>query len=94
MIRRYLIAGAAVLALAAWGWHQRDRALEAEAGLAAAEQRIAGYEAAAAVHRAHIQRLEQITADAVVLDREFQEQEGADAPLDDYLRNGAGRLWQ
>lgn len=93
-VTRYAVAAVGILALGVWGWQQRDRALEAEAGRAAAEMRIAGYEAAAAVHRAHIQRLERITADAVALDREFQEQEGADAPLDDYLRDGAGRVWR
>lgn len=89
-----MIAGAAVLALAGWGWWHHQRAEGLAEDLSAAQTRIAGYEAAAAVHRAHIQRLERITADAVTLDREFQQEEGADAPLDDYLRRGAGRLWQ
>lgn len=91
---RYLIAGTAVVALAGWGWWQHSRAEALAANLMAAQSRIVGYEAAAVVHRAHIQRLERITADAVTLDREFQQEEGADAPLDDYLRRGAGRLWQ
>lgn len=93
-MRRYLIAGAAVLTLAVFAWWQWDRAAGLAEDLAEAESRIAGYEAAAAVHRAHIQRLERITAEAATLDREFQQGEGADAPLDDYFRRGAGRVWQ
>lgn len=37
---------------------------------------IAGYEAAASVHSAHIQFLKRVNADAVALDREFQSGKG------------------
>lgn len=38
-------------------------------------------------------RLGEVQASAVALDTELQQGVGADAPLSDYLRHGAGRVW-
>lgn len=38
-------------------------------------------------------RLGEAQASAVALDTELQQGVGADAPLSDYLRHGAGRVW-
>jgi hypothetical protein len=75
-------------------------AAEAEAALADRDARIAALEAelaaraeAAAVLRAHNRRLESLAAERAGLIRDLQSMEGADAPLSDYLRDAAGRLW-
>lgn len=43
--------------------------------------------------RATVAKLEAAQLEAARLDRELQEGVGADAPLSDYLRRGAGRVW-
>lgn len=59
----------------------------------AAEARVAGYAEAARIHAGNVARLEAGRKDAAALDRHLQEGEGANAPLSDYLRRGAGRVW-
>lgn len=90
---RYLLAGAALLSAVLWGWVQMQRADALEDKLRTANARIESYEAAAAVHRAHIERLQAMAEDAVKLDREFQEKDGANEKLPDYLRSNARKLW-
>lgn len=48
---------------------------------------------AAAVHRAHLDRMQREADQWAALGRELQEMEGRDAPLSDHLRAVAGRLW-
>lgn len=48
---------------------------------------------AAAVHRAHIERLQRSEADWRGLNSELQAMEGRDAPLSDHMRAAAKRLW-
>jgi hypothetical protein len=74
---------------------------EAEAALATRDARIVALEAeidaradAANVLRAHARRLERVAAERADLIRDLQSMEGADAPLSDYLRDAAGRLWR
>jgi len=94
-VTRYLAVGAMALCLALGGlaWWQSARAARLALRLDASEALVAGYEAAAKVHRAHIARLEQIRAEAATLDRDIQETEGADAPLDPRLLPAARRVW-
>lgn len=66
---------------------------EARADLKAAQARVVAFEKAAQIHAGHVARLQAAADDAAALDRELAEGEGADAPLSDYLRRGAGRLW-
>ena len=57
--------------------------------LEAAEARIAGYEEAARWRVAETKR----AAEAAALDETLAKGAGADAPLSDYLRGAAGRVW-
>lgn len=50
-------------------------------------------EEAAAVHRAHIKRLEREAVEWAELTRDLQSMEGRDAPLSDHMRDAAGRVW-
>jgi hypothetical protein len=59
------------------------------ADLATARARVAGYEAAAQWRRAQ----EAAAVEAAALDLELSKGVGADAPVSDYLRGGAGRVW-
>lgn len=60
----------------------------------AAEARAAAYAEAAQKTARVVAQLEAAADDAAALDRSLQEGKGADAPLSDYLRAGAGRVWQ
>ncbi|WP_265500396.1 hypothetical protein [Paracoccus beibuensis] len=90
---RYLIAGALLLSLAGFGWFQTQRAGRLADQLDAADAQLVEYARVAEIQRQSIKRLQAIAEDSAALDREFQEGEGADAPLSDTLRSGAGRLW-
>lgn len=48
---------------------------------------------AAAVHRAHLDRMQREADARAALTRDLSEMEGRDAPLSDHLRAVAGRLW-
>lgn len=95
MIQRYItcamVAALIVSAGLAWWWH--DRAVEMGADLARANARVAQFETAAAVHRAHIERLERDAATWAEIETDLQSMEGRDAPLSDHLRRAANRLW-
>lgn len=54
---------------------------------------IAASAETAAVHRAWIDRLQDLQRDQNALIRDLQSMEGFDAPLSDYLSDAAGRLW-
>lgn len=62
---------------------------DTRAALAAAEAKVVGYAEADRWRRMDAKRV----ADAAALDEELRGGAGADAPLSDYLRNGAGRVW-
>lgn len=81
----FLACGAAVLLAVGSVWQLRM----VRADLAAAEARLAGY---AEAERWRLKEQQRAAGEAA-LDRELQEGAGADAPLSDYLRGGAGRLW-
>jgi hypothetical protein len=66
-------------------------ALRAELATTAAA--LAQVEEAARVHRAHLKRLDQLTADSAATRNDLITMEGADAPLSPYLRAASGRLW-
>lgn len=67
-------------------WHYRGRALTAEA-------RVAAYAEAAELRRQQDARQARLRAEAQDLDHDLATGEGANAPLSDYLRDAAGRLW-
>lgn len=94
MIRTYatLCLLLATLTLGLWAQHQRTRAIAAEAALVGARAQLAQVQEAAAVHRGHIARMERERAAQAVLADEFDQLEGGDAPLSDYLRAVDGRL--
>lgn len=75
-----------VVALVAGLWWQLQ-ATRSE--LAAARSRVAGYEEAARWRKAESKR----AAEAAALDETLRQETGADAPLSDYLRGAAGRVW-
>jgi hypothetical protein len=60
-----------------------------EGQLAAARAELAGHKEAARWRAADEARRATVAA----VDKELQEGTGADAPLSDYLRRGAGRVW-
>lgn len=62
--------------------------------LAAAEARAVAYAEAAQKTARVLAQIKAVADDAAALDQSLQEGEGADAPLSDYLRVGAGRVWQ
>jgi len=84
---------AALLVLVALLAVQTWRLSEAQAARDLAQARAQSFEEAARVHARHVARLAEAQAEAAALDRELQEGVGADAPLSDYLRGGAGRVW-
>ncbi len=88
--RLLLLALCAALALAlAQSWRLalwRDRAQTAEA-------RVSAYAEAARVRSQHERRHAALAAAAQALDHELNRMEGGDAPLSDFLRAAAGRLW-
>ncbi len=86
MIRAALVLAALALVFAGWtGLQLRG----ARAELVEARARLAGY---AEAERWRARELARVTAETK-LDRELQEGVGSDAPLSDYLRHGAGRVW-
>ena len=91
MIIRALAAACLILGLAAWYYHSRTTSLSAAPSVA--EARVAQVEAADAVHRAHLTRMEGEAARWDALLTDLQTMEGGNAPLSDYLRHAAGRVW-
>lgn len=83
---------AAVLAFGVFGVvlvMQAGQLAAAREELEAAEARIAGYAEADRWRRVEAVR----AAESAALDETLRTEAGADAPLSDYLRNGAGRVW-
>lgn len=74
------------LTLCAWMWHQIDIM---QADLTTARAQIEGYKELDKF------RLKQQAAaiEAAALDQELSEGVGGDAPLSDYMRRAAGRVW-
>jgi hypothetical protein len=94
------LALAALLALAGLALWQRAQLAAARSELATITRDLADARAiqaqaeeAAAVHRAHVARMQRETEAWADLTRNLQEMEGRDAPLSDHLRAVAGRLW-
>lgn len=83
------LCGLLVLALAqGWRlaqWRERARAAEA---------RVAAYAEAARIRSQQDRRQADLAAAARALDADLDRLEGGDAPLSDYLRSAAGRLWE
>lgn len=102
LIRRYGLTLLLLAALAFGGWYLRgvfaDRAalrveVKAEqAARRAAESALARAAEAAEIHRAHIARMEEDAAAWRGLLDDFQQMEGADAPLSPFLRAASGRV--
>lgn len=81
----FLVFGLGAVALVMMG----GQLAAAREELEAAEARITGYQEASRWWQAETKRV----ADAAALDESLAREAGADAPLSDYLRNGAGRVW-
>lgn len=86
MIRLYIVAG---FCLVIWALMARAELTATRAELARVEAKAAGLQEAARFHAVEARRREE----AAALDMELQQGAGADAPLSDYLRLGAGRVW-
>jgi hypothetical protein len=87
MIRAAGVAIIALVILAAGLWVQLSTA---RADLAEASAALAGEREAARFRL----RLGAAAQEAVTLDYQLQQGSGADAPLSDYLRGAAGRVWK
>lgn len=61
--------------------------------LSEAEAKIEGYEEAARIHRDYLEKLRRQTNEWSDLTNELLSTDGKDAPLPDYLRAAAGRVW-
>lgn len=81
----FLVFGVGAVALVTMG----GRLAAAREELEAANARITGYQEASRWWQAETKRV----AEAAALDESLAREVGADAPLSDYLRNGAGRVW-
>lgn len=81
----FLAFGVLALALVVQG----GRLAAAREALELAEARLTGYAEADRWRRADAKRV----AEAAALDETLRTEAGADAPLSDYLRAGAGRVW-
>ena len=101
-LRGIATAGLIALATAAAGtllWQRAELARSAalivtlSRDLADTTAILAQAQAAAAVHRAHIERLAAEATAWAQLTRDLQSMEGRDAPLSDHLRAAAGKLW-
>ena len=97
---RWLAAAAIILALAAWGLWQRGQVIAAQGELMALQTDLAAAQAAhqqaseaAAVLRAHYDRLAAQDALWRDIENDLRNMEGRDAPLSPLLRATAGRLW-
>lgn len=86
MIRAGLVVIVALLVVCSALWLKLSIA---ERGLVKTQAELAGEREAARFRF----RLGEAQASAVALDTELQQGVGADAPLSDYLRHGAGRVW-
>lgn len=95
---RVLLALCAALALGlAWqsyrASHLRSAYLDEKQDAEEARAELELAAEAAAVHRAHIARMQKEATRASDQSRALQTLEGRDAPLDDTLRDAAGILW-
>lgn len=96
----HMLTLGAVLGLGVYIWALRanNALLTAENGrlhleVAAQAAVVTQREEAAAVHRAHITRLEIENTEWDALVRDLETLGGGDAPLSDHLRTGSERLW-
>ena len=85
-----MLLGVLLAGLAVWQSWRADAA-EAEAARLRAE--VADYRQAADVVREHSARAKREAEARAVLDRDWREMGGRDAPLSDYLGRAAGKLW-
>lgn len=90
LLRLSLLMLCAALALAlgqSWRlsiWRERAQAAEA---------RVSAYAEAARIRSRHDRQMAGLAAAAAALDDDLDRMEGGDAPLSDFLRAAAGRLW-
>lgn len=91
MTRALLIA---LLALALLAGLQTWRLSGWKTRAATAEAMAAGYARTAELRAESDRRQQALREAATRLDHDLSMGEGADAPLSDYLRDAAGRLWQ
>jgi hypothetical protein len=99
-VTRWLAAAAVIALLAAWGFWQRGQAVAArnevstlQADLAAALDARHQAREAAAVLRAHYDRLAAQEARWRDIEADLRDMEGRDEPLSPLLRATAVRLW-
>lgn len=87
-----IIAGLAIAALLLAGL-QTWRLSGWQARATAAEAQVSSLQAGIAAAAALQAELAALREDAARLDHDLSTMEGADAPLSDFLRAGAGRVW-
>ncbi|SOB97640.1 hypothetical protein SAMN05877809_1027 [Rhodobacter sp. JA431] len=91
----WLAMAAALGGALAWGHYTRLRAdlAATRADLAAAQGMVTAYAEAAEIRRRSDEEQTRLREEAAALDHQLESMEGGDAPLSDYLRTAAGRLW-
>lgn len=93
MAVKYLILVGVVIATIGAGWLFWQRHLDVLDQLAEAEAKIEAHEEAARIHREYLVKLRQQATQWDELANELLTLDGKDAPLPDYLRAAAGRMW-
>lgn len=86
---KYLIPLAVVIASVVFVQHYRH----VLGRLSEAEAQIEGYKEAAKIHADYLDKLRQKNTEWDDLSNELMTMDGKDAPLPDYLRAAAGRVW-
>lgn len=86
---KYLIPLAVVIAGVLFLQHYRH----VVAQLSQAQAQIEGYKEAAKIHADYVAELRQKNTEWDDLTEELMTMDGKDAPLPDYLRSAAGRVW-
>lgn len=94
MAVKYLILAGVVIATVGAAWLFWQHYLGVLDQLSAAEAKIEGYEEAARIHREYLVKLRQQVTQWDELANELMTMDGKDAPLPDYLRAAAGRVWR
>ncbi|MBZ4023744.1 hypothetical protein CKO11_14920 [Rhodobacter sp. TJ_12] len=92
----WLALGAALGGALAWGHYTSLRAdlVATRADLAAARAEVSAYAEAVEIRRRSDETQARLREEAAALDHQLEQMEGGDAPLSDYLRTAAGRLWR
>ena len=93
MIIRYAFLALMVVSLGFWADFNYRKARSATARAESAEAQVQGYKEAAKIHAKYLIDVRAANVAWDELTNEVLNMDGKDAPLSDYLRDAAGRVW-